>query len=410
MTGPANDRPQWTLARGLGLVLLVGWLALWACSFAHNQFCARVWSWLPLWDRLSIDFTGNFLCSRVWVAGADPYRLPFASPVPVTYGYTPQTLWHFAWCAAMPSIRVAAIVWFLASSAIICFAVRQCLRARTGLSLRPVDPALALALVLFSSPVLFELERANCNAIVLFYLLIAAAALKVRSLPADAIVGVAVALASWVKIYPAIAIPALLILCRPRAALLAAGFGVVFGSLDLGGLASFWQQRLESAAIHYPGVNGSYYLHDHPIGAWWMLLWRKAGVHTFDALPEPLVAGALMLPLIVAASRPILNLDPAGRTKIALPYLLWMVSAGTFTLPIAHDYNLLFFPLAVVCLYNPTGPWLASALLAFSLPWLQPMRVPVDPFVMTVFKICGLAGAAASLRASCAELPQRVAT
>jgi hypothetical protein len=390
--------------RACGIGLLLAWLALWVLSFLKDQFLLRGWSWLPFWDRLAIDFTGNFLCSRAWIAGSDPYRVEFTSPIPVTYGYTPQTLWHFAWCALIPSFRVASIIWFGAAATIIAFAAGACLRCREELGLRRIDPAIGLALVLFSSPVLFELERLNCNALVLLHLLIAVWALRARSLPGDLFAGAAIALASWTKIYPAVMIPALLVLARPRAFVLTIGFAALFGALDLRGLGEFWQHREATASIHHPAVHGAYYTFTHPIGAWWLLLWRKAGVFVFDTIPEVVIAGLIILPFVFAASRPILNLNPLARSKFVLPYLLFVVSAGTFILPIANDYNLLFLPLALLCVVGRSASWALPVLFAISLPWLQPFPVPIDAFGMTVLKLCCLGAATAGLRVRAAAV------
>lgn len=398
MTPPRLFRSRF-VARAAGIVLLLAWAALWVCSFARDQSCARSWSWLPLWDRLSVDFTGNFLCSRAWVSGADPYKVHFSSPFPVTYGYTPQTLWQFAWCALVPSRHAASLVWFAASTAIIACAVVICLRQRARLGLRPIDPALALALVLFSSPVFFELERANCNGLILLHILLALAALRLRSFAGDLAAGTLLALAAWTKIYPAAAIPALLVLRRPRAFAAAICSGLLIGALDLGGLREFWLHRQATASMHHPAIHGAYDLFMHPAGAWWVLLWRKAGVTFFEGGSQSVYAAAIMAPFVLVATIPVWRMRAPKREMLALPYLLIVISAATFLLPIANDYNLLFLPLALVCVFGPQSGWLAVVLFIAALPWLQPFRVPIDAFTMTALKLCCLGAAAAGLHA-----------
>lgn len=386
-------------ARVCGAALLLLWLAVWLCSFARDQSCLRALSWLPLWERLFVDFTGNYLCSRAWVAGDNPYQVHFVSPFPVTYGYTPQTLWHFPWCALVPSRTAAALMWWALSALIIIWGVRASLRTRTDIGLGPLDPVLGLALVLFSSPVFFELERLNCNSLVLLHVLIAVAALRARSLPGDLVAGAAIALATWTKIYPAVLIPALLVLARPRALIFTVAFVGVLGAMDVPGLRQFWHHRRETAPIHHPSVHGTYDNFMHPLGAWWILLWEKAGVSVFRRIPEPLVAALLLAPFLVAATRPILNLPVSLRSKLTLPYFLWLVSAGTFMLPIANDYNLLFLPLALLAVVGPTRTWTLPVLFALSLLWLQPFAIPINGFLMTVLKLCCLAAASVGLRA-----------
>ncbi|MBX3378780.1 MAG: DUF2029 domain-containing protein [Phycisphaeraceae bacterium] len=390
-------------ARVVGLLLLLAWLALWTCSLWRGVSCARGWSWLPLWDKLAIDLPGNYLCSRAWLAGENPYQLEFASPIPATYGYTPQTLWQFAWCALVPSLGAAELVWFGISTAIFCLGVWQCLKVRRELDLGRLDPALALGLVLFSSPVFLELERSNCNVLVLLHLLIAVTALRWRSLPGDLLAGAAIAFASWTKVYPFMAIPALLVLGRRRAMISAAVFAVVIALADLPGMAEFWAHRKDVASIHHPGVRGVYMAYAHPIGAWWTLMWKRAGVDFFGKLPEAVIAVVLMLPFLALASSPILNLPAHRRANLVLPYLFVAISIGTFILPISYDYNLLFLPLALLCVTNLRSRR-ALALLVIGLPWLQPLIIPINPFIMTVFKLCVLSSAIIGLRQRCAAI------
>lgn len=398
--------------RAVGILLLVAWLAVWCFSIARDQSVLRGWSWLPLWDKLSVDVQGNFLCSRALVRGEDPYKLEFGSLLPLTYGYPPATLWQFTWCAFMPSLRAAAITWFIASSLIMMLAVHACLRVRRELGLRSIDPGLALGLFLFSSPVFFEFERSNCNSLVLLHLVIACAALRGRTLFGDLLAGAVLGLAAWTKIYPFIAIPTLLVFRRPRAFCFAVAFSLLYAAADTEGLRNFWDHRQATAAIHYAGVHGIYDSFMHPLGAWWVLLWRKAGVTAFDPLPQALIAIALLAPLFFLVTRPILNLSVQDRAKVLLPFLLWAASVATFVLPIANDYNLIFLPLALLCVFDfgfsgaSKGMWFAAVLALISLPWLQPFRMSIDPYIMTVLKLCCLAAAGIAIRTRCAALPK----
>lgn len=389
--------------RTVGWLLLLAFAVLWTRSLWRGVSCAVGSSWLPLWDKLAIDLPGNYLCSRAWLFGQDPYRIEFSSPNPATYGYAPQTLWQFSWCALVPSFDAALRIWFGISVLIVAFGVRRCMKARRELDLPAIAAPLALGLVLFSSPVFLELERGNCNVLVLLHVLIAAAALRSRSLFGDLIAGAAIALAAWTKIFPFIAIPALLVLGRPRAMFAAAAFTLLFALADLPGMSAFLAARKQVAAIHHPSVRGEYVSYEHPIGAWWTLLWKQAGVEFFGRVPEAAIAIALMLPFLALASLPILNLSPVRRTNLILPYLLIILSIGTFILPISYDYNLLFLPLALLCVFN-AGSRRSWVLLSVGLLWLQPLPMPINPFIFTVLKVCVLAAAITGLRQRAAAI------
>ena len=52
----------------------------------------------------------------------------------------------------------------------------------------------------------------------------------------------------------------------------------------------------------------------------------------------------------------------------------------------AYDYNLLFFPLAAVAVWDRRDPVLSTILLAAAVPWLQPFQLSVPPLVLMGLK------------------------
>src|SRR5262249_33168891 len=172
--------------------------------------------------------------------GGQPYatKQPLArSSLP--YLYPPACLWQFAWCGLPLGPRQAKATWLAVAGIIVALAVFAALRGRRDLGLWLPPWPFALALVLCSSPVLFALERANCNVLVLLHLLLGIVALRRRSLAGDAAAGLLLGLAFWTKIYPLLLIGGLLPLRRWRAFACAVAATGLMAVLDLQGLAGF---------------------------------------------------------------------------------------------------------------------------------------------------------------------------
>jgi len=390
----------------LGIVLLAAWLVWWAASVRMNRLRAGRFSWLPVCDTLGIDFYTNYWCARSWLAGADPYRTVYKAPVYTPYNYPPACLWHFAWCGLFPEPRQALGVWLAAAASIIVWAAVTALGVRQDLRLYLAPWPLAIALVLFSSPVVLELERANCNVLVLLHLLLAVIALRRHSFLGDGMAGVLLGVAFWIKIYPCLVIAGLLPLCRRRAFVCASVAILVVAALDLHGLQEFRGNLATVAPMHSPGVHGTYSTYAHPLGAWWKLLWRGTGWDQLGKLPELLSASCLLLPLVGWVSLAVFRLPAHARMRIVFPYFLWLAGTGTFFSPMAYDYNLLFLPLTGLAAWDRRDPLLVPLLMGSALLWLQPLYLPLNPFLMTGFKLACVVALAVSLHTRCRELTQ----
>jgi hypothetical protein len=397
---------QWMLA-GLGTCLLVVWLLWWADALANNRLRGQRSSWLPIATLRSIDFYPNYYGGRAWIKGGNPYvdqKVPNDHPYGLTYGgYPPPCIWQFGWCAWMKLAR-AKNVWLLVSVAILAAATAACLRVRRDLNLwRPPWP-FALACVLFCSPVVFELERGQCNVLVLLHLLLAVFALRRQGWLADACVGVLTALAFWTKIYPLVLIAALLPLRRWRALACAVVAVVLMALADLPGLEAAQRNMEALSPPHRPLITGIFYQFQHSLGAWWTFLWRDTPWERLGQVPELLSATCLLLPLIGMVSLAVFRLPAAARQRVTLPFFLWLTGVATFTSPMAYDYCLFFLPFAILAAWDWRDSLAATALMIASLVWLQPLANPVPPLLFMGLKLATVGGLTLSLRARCREL------
>src|SRR5947209_5750187 len=87
----------------VGVVLLLGWAAVWAVSLKHNTFLGAFGrarhTWVPAWTSLGLDFLNAYHASNHWLQGGDPYTAKqFGDPLDRHVCYPPVILPLFAWC------------------------------------------------------------------------------------------------------------------------------------------------------------------------------------------------------------------------------------------------------------------------------------------------------------------------
>jgi hypothetical protein len=201
-----------TVAGLLGLAL---WASVWALSLAQERLKGGRFTWVPCWEWLGCDFEHNYFAARHWLAGANPYD---GFPARARggwdkYSYPPLLLPLFAWCNFVGR-RAAVALWLAALAGLAGLGAVACCRTRRALGLGQLPVPAALALVLASTPVLFAMERGNCDLLVLGLLLPAAWLLQAKSPARDVAAGTCLALAAWIKLYPGLLIVGLLTLRR----------------------------------------------------------------------------------------------------------------------------------------------------------------------------------------------------
>ena len=213
----------WT---AVGLLALAIWAAWWYVSWRRNVLVHVESTWIMGWRFLGLDFFNNYLASRHWMAGGDAFRDAMGDPLGRAFCYPPLVLPTFAWCAWFSPQR-AMHIFLIVLTCIVGLAVWCASRARRELDLEPVPYTILLAGVLFSTPVLYALERGNFDLLILPPLLLAAWSLK-SELAATVWPELCLAYAAGIKIYPAILILGLIPLRRFRALLLCARLACCF--------------------------------------------------------------------------------------------------------------------------------------------------------------------------------------
>ena len=376
----------------VGVVLLGAWAAWWLASLAHGRLLGGSSTWIPAHDVLGIDLLGPYHAARHWLGGGNPYREPFGDPLGRPHIYPPAAYWLFAWAGVVPE-RLAHPLWATVLTALAVAATRACLRTRQALGLADVPPALAVALVLWSTPLLFALERGNCDLVAVALILAGASALRRRTPSGDILAGVCLALAAWLKVYPGLLVVALLVLRRWRAA---ASFVVAAGLVavaDLPGLAD-WLANIRAYA---GGYDIAVVPSAHSLSTYWRRLWPRE-LAILSAVPGPVAACLVLLPPAVGVC---LRVPRGAEGDVLLvPLFLWLTALATFLPALSNDYNLVVLPLVALAVWDRGDRLTAHALLAPLLTWWQPFALPyLAPKFLFAAKLAGLAGVAVCLAA-----------
>jgi hypothetical protein len=391
----------------LGAALLAGWAALWAAGLSMGRLPGRTLYWFEPFDRLGLDFEANYQGPACRLAGGDPYRDLALGPFADRYAYPPALLWLFAWAPLLP-LRAAALVWLAASVLIAAAGAWAAVRTRARLGLWRVPGPLALAAVLCSTPVLFALERGNCDLLIVLFILFASWALARRTRWGDVLAGAVLALAACGKLYPA-ALLAVFVVDRRWLGLAAAlATAALIVALDVPGTLAFRDNIAALVHKHAPGLHGWYHPSVHSLGGWWDVAWqgtRFQGV--FGRVKGTWLAGGLLAALVGWVSWRLFR--SPGRGPLTFAYLAWLAAAATFLPAVANDYNLVFLPLAALAVWDKRDPVWVHGLMAFLLLWQQPVALPVGATLLFVFKLAGLAAVGVCLTRRARERPAREA-
>ena len=378
----------------IGLLALALWAVWWGVSWRRNSLVQVDKTWIMGWHFLGLDFLNNYQASRHWLAGGDVYHETFGDPLGRTFCYPPLVLPTFAWCNWFPSQR-ALHIFLLLLLAITGVGVWSAARARNELGSQRLPIAVLLAAVLFSTPVLYALERGNFDLLVLPPLLLAAWALRERSWWRDGLAGACLAYAAGIKIYPAILVLGLIPLRRPRAFVFAGLAGLVLLSFHSGDYAGFRANAAALVAQNDPRVNHFLGWTMHSLSATWSLLVEPLGLKPLSRLPGLVAAGLILGPVLVWTSWRVFRY--AASSRLILPYFLWLTALASFFPPVANDYSLVFLPMAVVAAWDRRDPvWVHMTLALLLLSW-QPWQIDVGPRLLMFGKVAAIWAVGASI-------------
>jgi hypothetical protein len=257
--------------------------------------------------------------------------------------------------------------------------------ARNELGLSPLPLVFVLGATFASYPVLFEIERGNCNVFPLLAILVIFGTLRwPRRLLGDLIAGLAVAVAIGVKPYAVALVLGLVALRRPRAALFTLAWLGVFALLLWRDVGRWLNVARETSEIQ----QGDYLDFSHSVISHWSVLARDLGLPWLRGLSPTLVVGGAMLGLGIGISWKVFR--ARDNRAVAWPYLLWLSALATFVSPVAQDYNLLFIPLAILAMWSAADSWKLHVGVATTLLWCQPLYLGISGAPWLLLKTAGV--------------------
>jgi hypothetical protein len=374
-------KPAFIGATGWGSCFL--WAMWWTLNLIAGRLVGRRLVWTDPVDALGLDFKHNYLASRCWMAGCNPYFTDFGDPRHRPFIYAPIVLWTFAWTKWL-SMPTAVRVWSVALIVAVVATAVVAARERHHLGLSPISYPAAVAFMLWAAPTIFAIERGNYDVLGVVLVVGAVFLLAHERVWADSLAGFCVAAAGWLKLYPFILLPGLVVLRRPRVAawtlISACALALASGSLfrdyvahALPGLIT--GRPAATVAGNAPGVMWATW---KPVFRAWLLgTWR------------PLWWVCMILPLVVWVSVS-MRKGPAPRA-LSLAYVLWLVAAGTQLPRVSFDYNLVVLPLSALIVWTGQEPWAVRTLLVVSLLWWQPFALWPRAGLVVQF-VCKIAG------------------
>ncbi|MGB7160518.1 MAG: glycosyltransferase family 87 protein [Tepidisphaeraceae bacterium] len=390
-----------TLLTVIGITLLALWVWWWFETLRSGRLALGAQTRIPAWRFLGLDFLHNFWGVRVWIGGGNPYRDTIGD-WRGSYAYPPIVLPLYAWTALFNK-GAAVVLWMGFIAAVLSAGGWMAWRVRQALNLARLPLVFVVGAVLCSMPAIFAIERGQGDAICLLMIVLAAVAVHRReSWGRDIVIGTCLAVAAWVKIYPAILIPGLLALRMPRALGVAIAAAVLIGIVPYqatvesfqataqGDRASFVTEvRAWLTDPNYAPARAAGYeaisVDSHSLTTYWSRLWNHFRLDALARMPGLLGAALVLVPLALWVSASVWR-SPA-RERLAFPYLLLLVTLATFGLPVSYDYNLIYLPLAALAVCDRRdGPIVAVALVGM-LVWWQPFRVPWEMQVATAFAL-----------------------
>jgi hypothetical protein len=377
----------------LGLGMLFIWACFWAVCMREGRLVDGRLTWVPRYKKLGCDFDVNYYAARAWLEKTNPYEGYDKEGEICEYDYPPLLLPLFAWCSLVPR-QVGLFAWLLLTASGVVLGAVACWRTRRELGLWELPLPLVVAAALLSYPVLFEMERGNCNVPVLALLIAAVASLRERSLARDLIAGLLLATAAWIKIYPGVLVFGLFALRRWRATVVCVTAGLLIGLADVSGTLQFFEKQYAHSAAAMPSRQGRFFYDSHTLSGSWELLWRNTPAEGLARVPGMVGGACVLLPVVIAVSYRLWRAP--DHPELIYPYFLWLTGAATFFSITAEDYNLFFLILAALALWDCRDPLALQVLMALALYWWQPFRLwlrgglPFPPQLFFALKLVSL--------------------
>lgn len=368
-----------------GYSLVIAWLVWWGVNLRQDRMLGASITWVNALPFLSGDFVVSIdHVARIRAMGFDAYSADWLC---ARMPYPPAIEAFFAWTVLLTP-KEAAGIWTIALAAIAVLAGVGCWATRRRLGLEDIPAGWCVALVLFSTPVLCAVERCNCDLLIVPLVLAAAHLLRQPTRRAQVLAGVALGMAAWVKYYPGLALVGLLVMRRRSALIGCCTAGTLIGLADIHGAISALGNTPLLVPMYQPTRPEWIAATAHSLSGHWLALWADLPLSAIGHIDGVIAAIALLLPLAVWVSRKVAT-GPSG-SLVFEGYLLWLTALATFLPKSACDYNLVFLPMAMLCVWSRRDSWLVHGAMLLAAAAMQPLAFHIAGRPLLLFKLCGL--------------------
>ena len=405
-TGTSRSPRSTKVLRAVGLwggaALLVVWAIWWGLSFNEFSFYQRERFGFPAWHSLGLDFFHNYGAAIMWMNGGNPFHSDFGDPRG-TFGYSPVVLPAFFWSVAA-GFETATFIWFVMSVAVLGLAVYVVTKYRQEQRRADIPWPLTAALLLWSMPVLFSLERGQCDELPLLMICLTFLVLRRQTWQNDILAALMIGYATWVKAYPGLLIPGLAVIGRFRTSALSLAAVVVFGGASflivpdwLSTAGTTQKDRVGALSETMAWLKGqpvkptemtieaNYTTFLHSLTTLFPSVLKAVHLDKLATVPGFLLSLGLCTTIIGLVSWGLWK--SPRRSDLAFPFMMWLCLMGTFVIPISYDYNLIYVPLLLLALLpSLRGRTLTWMLVLVCLPWLQPFALLQSVELVVVMK------------------------
>jgi hypothetical protein len=355
-------------------------------------------TWVPALAFVSGDFAVSLdHLARVRAEGGDPYTCCWIGKA---FPYPPTVPAFFAW-VTFTSPRVASVLWTVGLAGLVSVGAWASWTSRRRLGLLDIPLPMVIAAALFSAPVLFAVERCQCDLIALPWLIAGSWLLRSGTRRSEVLAGAAFVMAAWVKYYPGLVIVALLAGRRWRAVAGFVAVGLAVGLADVQGVRGSLENIRSGFLHHSIDTPQQMVAHVHSLSLYWRALWSDTPFAALGRLPGSAGAAALLLPLAGWVALRVTRSQKG--TELAYPLTLWLVSLGTFLPKVAADYNLVFLPLAILATWDRRERPAVHLGMLLAFLALQPFRFDASARFLFLCKLAGLVAVGLSLVRKAAE-------
>lgn len=385
-----------------GCLLIVIFCLWWGATIWQGKMVIGEHTWITH-PMLGADFWSQVdMAARLLKANVDPYQNRDH-----LFHYPPLAFDLFVWTPFF-KIKTAMFIWMGILTLVAGLGAWFAYLTRKRLKLESIPFVFILAVILLSFPVMFAIERANYDLLIVLIILIALELIRSGIRFSEFVAGCLLAVAPWIKIYPGLMGLGFLALRWWR---VLGGFvfmGVVIGLVELENNIKFVNNmgiqlsRMENFATF---SSPSYMPWLHSLPRVWFQSTRSFGLDGLAQVPGTVVAVLLLSPPLAWVCIQVYRCRLAK--ELAYPLLLWINALATFLPAIANDYNLVYLPICAASVWRVSDPWYVQIGLALLLLWWQPFSLPINSYVLFLIKFAGLITVGICIARRAKELPNR---